>query len=600
MALSLINCLRIEKATAGENSNIPAISYPSTINELVSLQNEKDKTMKTSSADEKTIKSWTSKKTAHIHYGSIANVRWKAISMSDLREHPCFIPLPPPNEVIYSSAKDFCLFRQESWQWDALHQGRLTTSKLSSCLGFYEPLAAKILGIPNSLQGHERAVSSWEHLRRKSPENFDFLNETLTDYDIKEKKEKNEFEGSVWTLNKDINTNEMSFKGDEMSIDHDESRKRKKTKSDLTTNEKSKENKEIEKNTKHITKKDFFLYNHYSQNKFKEESTNPTDNKKKDKIAREYGSRNAGMSRLAWGSKQEATAILAALNYFCTSSTSEEGSCTSEEGSPILVESGARVLESGMWTLEGLISRVEGLCVKAEETIKMSLYEDALFSSKFSTDNDNLLRNALNNENKKVLKECKIYKDLIKMIFTDKSMPLIGASPDGLILQADGKLEILEVKCTSPFYSNRNGLKSSGGVKKGLLAANERKDVPDGLGVWHIPQLQWEMLCVGPACKSAIVVLLGVNNAAIYRVDRDDEYIMWMAGFMEKFYKGFISEIPSNKMKPPPVNFFNPKNTNGYEKLLKKTVFLAENAKLVKKLNSREIQRNELNSEFFL
>jgi hypothetical protein len=33
----------------------------------------------------------------------------------------------------------------------------------------------------------------------------------------------------------------------------------------------------------------------------------------------------------------------------------------------------------------------------------------------------------------------------------EESLPLIGASPDGLITHSDGSIEVLEVKCSSPF-----------------------------------------------------------------------------------------------------------------------------------------------------
>ena len=55
-------------------------------------------------------------------------------------------------------------FRQDSWQWDALHAGRLTTSKAASCLGFYEEHAGKKLGVPRSLRGHMKALNAWRDL----------------------------------------------------------------------------------------------------------------------------------------------------------------------------------------------------------------------------------------------------------------------------------------------------------------------------------------------------------------------------------------------------------------------------------------------------
>jgi hypothetical protein len=101
------------------------------------------------------------------YYGDVANVSWKSIPMSDLRLHPLFESLPEPFALDVSSVKDLCKFRQHTWQWDALHISRLTTSKIASILGFYEKNSSDYLSIPNSLQGHERVVEAWNHLRQK-------------------------------------------------------------------------------------------------------------------------------------------------------------------------------------------------------------------------------------------------------------------------------------------------------------------------------------------------------------------------------------------------------------------------------------------------
>ena len=77
--------------------------------------------------------------------------------MDDLRGHPNFIPLPRPETIEkLDSLEDVRMFRQDSWQWDAVHQGRCTTSQTVAALGFLEPEAGKILGVPRSWQrgGH--------------------------------------------------------------------------------------------------------------------------------------------------------------------------------------------------------------------------------------------------------------------------------------------------------------------------------------------------------------------------------------------------------------------------------------------------------------
>lgn len=106
------------------------------------------------------------------------------------------------------------------------------------------------------------------------------------------------------------------------------------------------------------------------------------------------------------------------------------------------------------------------------------------------------------------------------VIFVENTLPLIGASPDGLIehtlLSHNTKvLEVVEVKCVSPFATARG--------PEGVLRINRSRMHHDGVPVWHIPQLQWEIFCAGPQCESALLIVLYIDGACIYRVTRDDE-----------------------------------------------------------------------------
>ncbi|KAL3799300.1 hypothetical protein HJC23_013025 [Cyclotella cryptica] len=96
--------------------------------------------------------------------GNLPDVHWRAIPLSHLRTHPNFKPLPPPSLIHHLPTKEHArYFRQDSWQWDYLHQGRCTTSQAAAALGFLEPKAAQFLGIPKSLQ--RGGVGAWERLR---------------------------------------------------------------------------------------------------------------------------------------------------------------------------------------------------------------------------------------------------------------------------------------------------------------------------------------------------------------------------------------------------------------------------------------------------
>uniref|UniRef100_A0A7S3JSF9 Uncharacterized protein n=2 Tax=Aureoumbra lagunensis TaxID=44058 RepID=A0A7S3JSF9_9STRA len=92
--------------------------------------------------------------------GTIANVGWRAISMKSLRAHPRFAALRSAREAMTDRDKNLAnaaLFRQDTWQWDALHAQRITGSRAAALLGFFSGLAVSELGIPISLRdGNKR------------------------------------------------------------------------------------------------------------------------------------------------------------------------------------------------------------------------------------------------------------------------------------------------------------------------------------------------------------------------------------------------------------------------------------------------------------
>lgn len=93
------------------------------------------------------------KKHNYKYFGNIPDINWRAIPMEHLRSHPLYIPLPHPDTIFHlRSLEEVRTFRQDSWQWDALHSGRCTTSQAAPALGLLEPNASKELGIPRSLQ----------------------------------------------------------------------------------------------------------------------------------------------------------------------------------------------------------------------------------------------------------------------------------------------------------------------------------------------------------------------------------------------------------------------------------------------------------------
>jgi hypothetical protein len=202
----------------------------------------------------------------------------------------------------------------------------------------------------------------------------------------------------------------------------------------------------------------------------------------------------------------------------------------------------------------------------------------------------------------------------ISQLIAEGSLPLLGASPDGIVRHLDGRTEVLEVKCVSPYQDvsnssgSLNGVDSAGSPIKpvsGNMKWCERYLEGQGgtnnsLGVWHVPQLQLEMLCAGPTCSSAVIVVLYVNGATIYRVRRSDDYIQSMLRFVSEFFVKYIKSVPSNKMKAPPINHFNPNTNKAYYKFLQDTIDIAQSAELVAALNSEQIQRSSSNDQYFV
>mmetsp|Transcript_28 Transcript_28/g.60 ORF Transcript_28/g.60 Transcript_28/m.60 type:complete len:624 (+) Transcript_28:197-2068(+) len=114
----------------------------------------------------------------HRMTGNIPDVYWRAVPLEHLRHHPRFEPLPHPDTVKeLKSLEDVRLFRQESWQWDALHSGRCTTSQATAALGLLDPEAGSVLGIPRSLQ--KGAVGAYHRLRKPALRSLDDMNEVL-------------------------------------------------------------------------------------------------------------------------------------------------------------------------------------------------------------------------------------------------------------------------------------------------------------------------------------------------------------------------------------------------------------------------------------
>lgn len=96
--------------------------------------------------------------------GNLPDPWYRAIPMEHLRQHPRFRALKPTvNEL--TTLEDVSLFRQESWQWEALHAGRCTTSQAAAALGFLDPTPGQVLNVPPSWR--KGAYRAYQRLSQK-------------------------------------------------------------------------------------------------------------------------------------------------------------------------------------------------------------------------------------------------------------------------------------------------------------------------------------------------------------------------------------------------------------------------------------------------
>ena len=110
--------------------------------------------------------------------GNLPDIHWRAVTLENLRQHPLFEPLPLPQSIEkLDCLEDVRNFRQESWQWDALHNGRCTTSQAVAALGFLDPAAGGALGVPWSWR--KGSIGAFYRLRAKALGTIEEMNKVL-------------------------------------------------------------------------------------------------------------------------------------------------------------------------------------------------------------------------------------------------------------------------------------------------------------------------------------------------------------------------------------------------------------------------------------
>ncbi|GKZ00689.1 hypothetical protein MPSEU_001021000 [Mayamaea pseudoterrestris] len=194
--------------------------------------------------------------------GDFPDVYWRSVSMEHLRMHPKFQPLPLPHDITrLDSLEDVKLFRQDSWQWDALHDGRCTTSQAVAALGFLEPLTGQILNVPRYWQ--RGGVGAFHRLRQPALRTLDKMNKVLRVHDNYDLNNQDCGKPLLWKRRNDRNSNGL------------------------------------------------FEYDYLYQ-------TPESEIKRRQTSLRKLFQHQVSIKtiRMAWGNAQEATSLLTALNYF--------------------------------------------------------------------------------------------------------------------------------------------------------------------------------------------------------------------------------------------------------------------------------------------
>jgi len=228
----------------------------------------------------------------HRSAGNIPDVHWRAIPLDHLRHHPSFEALPHPDTVTaLDSLEDVRLFRQDSWQWDALHSGRCTTSQATAALGLLESRAGSELGIPRSLQ--KGAVGAYHRLGRPGLRSLEDMREVLCTGEGNSPPELEMLDYPVWDTAKNSARakNGNGNKGNEDA----NTKKEKKQKNGQLNQQQHKD----------------FAANYLPRIK-------KSDLERRRRILKDYYLKDTSrwVARMQWGNAQEPTSLLTALNYF--------------------------------------------------------------------------------------------------------------------------------------------------------------------------------------------------------------------------------------------------------------------------------------------
>jgi hypothetical protein len=147
-------------------------------------------------------------------------------------------------------------------------------------------------------------------------------------------------------------------------------------------------------------------------------------------------------------------------------------------------------------------------------------------------------------------------------------------------------------------------------IKKGVSRSKDKfrvgdfpfDDGNDNIFAQYIPQLMMEMLCLGPDCKSVVMVRqTATRGALLLRLRRDDEWIEEMIFFLQRFQTEYVE-----KTIPPPRNFFWVDRdgaadvTARYRRFVNRTLEIRNTVEVITHIPHEKIQRVAEAAPYFL
>lgn len=566
------------------------------------------------------------------------NVTWRSVSDDHLCGHPLFTPLSKtspslPSGRLHPKAAIRCI-PQHTYDWDSLHSGRLTTSKLAAFLGVYEASPSARLKIPRSLRGHGKAVNAFAHLGGDSRGRGAAATGRVLDKMTNGGASLNDLAAINATIAATaglVNTDVLCstvLQGLPLELAPESPCGR------WGSHPSSSPDSRISPGpTSHL-----YRYRHNGS-----DDTNRTSGMQEQDLSRLSRVHSSMDARLQWGSEQEATAVLVALNALIgnplrdamsqsstphhKSSLTYAGEALPATGLPLHFLRRSRVYEIGLCPLEAVPLPDEELPAKDGDSLSNSAPGGEASESEGDSDSSHVdadpvlslvpsvvalsvaaaagagkrgrkRRKKRKSGAAKKAQTAKSSPASLDTCFTDaagnrwpqrSALPLMGASPDGLIVYGDGRVEVVEVKNHSPFIDNIGG-GGTGPYRVSDGGPQER------VGAWHIPQVQLEILCAGPQCTGANFVSLSATRGAhVFYLPRDDAYIALMLRLVASFYRTHV--LGARGTPCPPADFCcsHPE----YGLFLDRTQAIANAALLRAAVPHEEVQRSDGNVVFF-